>query len=254
MKIFDCFLYNNEDVDLFKIRQSELAMLKTNMVDIVHIACSSEKTFTGLPKELHDFKNLPFNINFCPKFEPSNTPWRNETIQRNCLKTLIELASPQDDDIVIISDYDEIPSAHAVQFYRPEYGLVALQQDMYYFYLNTLHSRQSWRSARIMSWGYLKDKEPDDVRRSGFNLALMHGGQHYSYTGGIQTMLNKFKSFSHQEEAVQKVGTEVILKEKMSRLECPWNNEPLHVVPIDDSMPWYVRSHQEELKSMLYVS
>lgn len=250
MRIFDCFLYNGEK-DLLDIRVNELSQLDCK---VIHLAVLSSFTFSGQLQAIPDH-NIETGVDFWLAKNPPNNgnPWDNETYQRNKIKESLLRYDPQDDDIVIISDIDEIPSAYAIAQYRSEYGMCALQQDMYYYYLNVLDSRQSWRFARIMPWSYLKDKEPDSVRRSGFNLCLMNAGWHFTYMGGVDKMLEKFKAFSHQEEAVQKLASEEILKEKLSNLESLWSEEKLTPLPIDDTMPLYVRMNQDKFKHMIYV-
>ena len=102
-----------------------------------------------------------------------------------------------------------------------------------------------------MPWSYLKDKQPDEVRRSGFDLCMFQAGWHYCWQGGIETMLEKFKSFSHQEASVQALNNREVLQGKLDRIESLWGSEKFKVVD-NSEMPIYVQNHLEEFKHMIY--
>lgn len=247
--IYDCFLYNGE-ADLLKIRIEEMRQM---LQPVTFVVVESEYTFTGIKKE---FSSRPvidsdIRINWVVSGPVTNSAWHNERRQRNAIKSALLTLNASDDDTIIISDVDEIPRSYAIQHYRKEFGLVALQMDMYYYYLNCLSARNEWILPRIMSWEYLKDKEPDDVRRSGFNLCLFKAGWHYCWQGGIDTMLTKFKSFSHQEPEVQALAKRNVLNGKLDRLESLWGDEKFKIVNKEE-MPYYVQTHPEEFKHMIY--
>lgn len=253
--IWDCYLYNGES-SLQKIRVKEfehLLPLKKTM-EVRHVAIESNFTFTGIEKpfrmtlqEIEEYGIEWFPLND----KPFDDPWKNEARQRNFIKTALISLGVQDDDIVIISDCDEIVRAYAVQHYRPEYGLVALQMDIYYFFLNTIADHEQWRIPKIMTWDYLKSRTPEEVRRSGYNLALVSAGWHYGYAGGINTVLEKFKSFAHQDKAVQQFAKQELLEGKIERAESLWGDNKMDIVP-DSAMPYYVQTHMDEFKHMIY--
>lgn len=249
--IYDCFLYNGE-ADLLKIRIEEMRQM---LQPVTFVVVESEYTFTGIRKPNYsrptfdsDVRIEWFLVN--PK---KDGPWINERDQRNAIKFILHTFKPSDSDTIIISDVDEIPRSYAIQHYRKEFGLVALQMDMYYYYLNCLSARNEWILPRIMSWEYLKDKEPDDVRRSGFNLCLFQAGWHYCWQGGVDTMLTKFKSFSHQEPEVQALADPKVLRGKLDKLESLWGIEKFKIVN-NQEMPYYVQTHTDEFKHMIYDS
>lgn len=258
--IYDCFLYNGE-ADLLKIRLDEfsrLSPLKITM-PVTHIIIEGAYTFTGIRKSEDEMNNIPDVV-----LDPSNhawmftydkvsaDPWKNEEGQRNMIKDILERFHPEDNDIIIISDVDEIPRAYAVQHYRPEFGLCSLQMNQYYYYLNCLADRNGWILPKIMTWSYLKDKTPDEVRRSGFNLCMWQAGWHYSYMGGVSEMIRKFKSFSHQEPEIQALADERILQNKLSKLESLWATNKLNLVGIDDA-PFFVQQKRDQFKHMIYA-
>lgn len=109
MKIFDCLLFNNE-LDLLEIRCNELK----GVVD-VHVLCESKITFTALNKPLNFKENQrkfnDFNISY-KETPPLNFGWSwgNEWFQRNYIYENLLSLNPEPDDIVLLSDTDEIPN------------------------------------------------------------------------------------------------------------------------------------------------
>lgn len=249
--IFDCFLYAGER-SLLKIRCEELHLLSGIGVQVKHVAIESKYTFTGRERKfsLTLAEMQTYGIDWNPLSDlPYSDPWMNEQRQRNAIKSALVNLGAKDDDIVIISDVDEIPRTYAIQHYRQSMGLVALQMDVYCFFLNTIAERQAWRHPKIMSWAYLKDKTPNEVRNGGFNLALMHGGWHFTSMGGPKAVMNKLDSFSHQEPEVQKFNNFDLLESMMDSGTSLWGNK-MSVVP-DADLPYYVQMNREEFKHLL---
>src|SRR5210317_2072468 len=108
MKIFDCFLYSNEDL-ILDVRLNTLSDYVSRFVIV-----EANKDHQGKEKKLN------FNINNFPKFKnkitylvvddfPKNlTNWQRENYQRNFISN--GLHNVQEDDYIIISDVDEIPN------------------------------------------------------------------------------------------------------------------------------------------------
>lgn len=252
--IYDCALYNGER-DLLKISIEEYRLLGKS-IPVTHVVIEGRYTFTGVekPKFAMTLTEIDeYGIEWFPLNEfPHSDPWVNEKRQRDFIKTALISLGIQDDDVVVIRDMDEVVRAYAIQHYRQEFGLCALQMHMMYYFLNCLSERAIWNIAKVMTWDYLKDKSPDDVRRSGYDLALVEAGWHFAWQGGVDVMLKKFKSFSHQEPAVQALANKQTLKGKLDRIESLWGEEKLKVVGMGE-LPWYVQQHPEEFKHMLYA-
>ena len=108
MKIFDCFLYSNEDL-ILDVRLNTLSDYVSRFVIV-----EANKDHQGKEKKLN------FNINNFQKFKnkitylvvddfPKNlTNWQRENYQRNFISN--GLHDVQEDDYIIISDVDEIPN------------------------------------------------------------------------------------------------------------------------------------------------
>jgi len=204
--IYDCFLFNDE-LDLLELRLEYLSSIVDKFVVV-----ESEYTFSGLKK------NTVFDINkqrfakYADKIiyikdsnEPSTTnAWKNEFYQRNLLKVGLKVAA--DDDLVIISDVDEIPYLSEV---LKDFSLTAPQiipMTLSYYYFNCIENGTIWDKAIITPYKFIHDLEIGDRDELKRKLqAQLHYikpyGAHFSYLFGnkVEKYINKIKSFSHQE-------------------------------------------------------
>lgn len=211
MKIIDCFTFYNE-LDLLYLR---LAILH-EYVDYF-ILIESTSTHAGHSKTLYfsenkhlyeRFKNkiihvvidLPYtypNIDY-----GQNHNWVNENYQRNYIKeVLIKNNNILSDDLIIISDLDEIISPQRITEIRNGdiilYKGFSLKQDLYYY---NIHCKNTWywSKAKIVTYSYLLEKKPEDIRQENLPL-LENAGWHLSYFGNVSFIKNKLQEFVHQE-------------------------------------------------------
>lgn len=251
MSIYDCFLYDNEKHCL-EIRGEELKSL-----DVTHVLIESPFTFTGKSKSLNywDFaqENHSYNIRgfLCHNMPNNGNAWDNEVYQRNYIMTALEFLKAQDDDIVIISDADEIPYAEAVKMYSPNHGVASLSMDLYYYYLNCLSGEDVWRLPKIMTYKQLKSTTPNEVRQYNPEVIIWNAGWHFSYLGGTEAIQNKIRSFSHQELNTEQITDSKYLSGKLNTLEYLWDNTTMKRVEIDDSFPETVFKNQDKYSHLI---
>lgn len=243
--IWDCILYNGEK-DCLQIRGEELKDL-----DITHVLIESCFTFSGKSNTLKywDFANLySYNIKpfLCNNVPNNGDAWSNEKAQRNYILKALESLGAKDDDIVIISDADEIPKCEAVKKYNLEMGITALVMDLYYYYLNCLYAKQVWAMPKILTYEVLKNSTPDLIRKEGYRSMIQNGGWHFSYLGGVDAIREKIKSFSHTEFNVEPFNNEAYILEKIKNFEYLWGDKKLTTVEIDNSYPSVVFNNQSE--------
>ena len=241
--IYDCILYNGEK-NLLDIRLNETCLCD----DWVHtVIVEANKTHTGKDKPLYfeqhkdEFKN--FNIMYYVVDNlPDGTPREREGFHRNQLKRALEFLEPQPHDTIIISDVDEVPRARQVKLFKHHIQFAALIQDKYAYYLNNIESDQSWDRARIMSWDYLKNKEVDKVRNSGYDFSIHHAGWHWSW---CEDPIRKLHSFFHTElDTPENI-------ERVEKKENVWNDETFMKIKINLSHPEYLYKNQEKFKSLI---
>jgi len=213
-KIIDCFMFYNE-LDLITYRLNIL----NNVVDYFVIV-ESTHTFSGKEKKLYSneltelfykFKDkiihivvddFPFkypNINYDNKEQ-----WKNEKFQRNCIKRGLDNIDVDilDNDIILISDLDEIPDPNTLNLIKEEKINVTvnvIEQDFYYYNLNT-KSNKKWNGTRVILYSILKNKNNiiQYYRNNQFPV-INNGGWHLSFFGDKYFIKNKIENFSHQE-------------------------------------------------------
>jgi beta-1,4-mannosyl-glycoprotein beta-1,4-N-acetylglucosaminyltransferase len=103
----------------------------------------------------------------------------------------------------MISDVDEIPDPDTLSNIK-EIGIKIeagrLEQDFYYYNLNTKFV-SPWYYAIIMSYQKYLDLalSPQDCRMAPYFSIVLKGGWHLSYFGNSNFIIDKIKSYSHQE-------------------------------------------------------
>lgn len=247
--IYDCFLYNGEK-DLVKIRAEEMKSLNCR-----HIGVCGFHTFSGIQRKLSFYPDelAEYHIDWRPLFDAplSSDPWQNEKMLRNSIKEELKTFKIKADDTIIISDVDEVPRASAVKDWQGQYA--ALMMDKFGFWLNCQEQYQGWHRARIMKYSYLKTTTPEEVRNAGFPEQINDAGWHWSWLGGVDEVMRKFASFSHQEESVQKHANREELLRKIAIGESIWGQDLWKIIPIDSTFPQYVQDHQHDnLKHLIF--
>ena len=197
-KIVDCFIFYNE-IEMLNYR---LELLK-DVVDYFVIV-ESTRTFIGKPKDLYlNVKNdkiIHIVVDDLPFLNPSKSEiWKNEKFQRNCIARGLEQITLNPDDIIIISDVDEIPDPETLKCLNFPFDCYALEQDFYYYNLET-KMNHNWYYSKIMkySWYISSCLSLDQIRWGNYNF-IKRGGWHLSYFGDTEFISNKIQNFSHQE-------------------------------------------------------
>jgi len=222
-KIYDCFLYNGED-KMLNFRLHEL----NSYVDKFFIV-EGAYTFKG------DAKPLKFNIDNYKQFAdkivykschiaPLSDAWSNETNQRNYINECFKEIEVTRHDVVLLSDVDEIPDLNFLKQIKEE-GFYGIKTSLHNFYYYNIASRKKgkWPGtvfANVELFQQQLNFNFDQLRnaRHSFSLVGKHddynsGGWHFSYFGDVNYIINKIKSFSHQEYNNEKYTNPEVIKE-----------------------------------------
>ncbi len=217
MKIYDCFIFNGENL-ILEVRLNEL----NKLVDYFVIIEFGE-TFTGIKKK------PKFDKKFLKKFNnkiryyfidiriSEIDPWKREGFQRNQIAKGIHDASP--DDLIMISDVDEIPNLKKINFNEVGDRVFAfsLFHSMYKFNLmrqvmwigtklckkKVLKSPQWLRSLKVhKKYSYLRiDKFFSKTYYSKFKI-IKNSGWHFGWLMKPNEIVKKVKSYSHTEHNI----------------------------------------------------
>lgn len=266
MKIFDCFTFYNE-LDLLELRLEELYDHVDHFVLVE--GCT---TFTDLPKPYYFEENKDRYTKWLDKIihvKVDNMPhstdaWENEKFQRNSIEQGIETAN--DDDIIIISDVDEIVRPEIIDEMRQDtttqiWGLrMPLFNFKFNYMLTTADNYSVWGMA-----GRKKVMVPaEDFRRQRFQLnsfsfgynkdgirIMEHAGWQFTYLGDTAFAENKIKSFAHTEtntpEIIEQLDVERSIKNGDGILPHP--NYRFSIVKLDDYFPKTIRNNLDKYSS-----
>lgn len=195
--VYDCFPFFNE-LDILEVRFNELY----DSVDRFVIV-EATKTHGGKDKPLNFNNNLERFKQFLNKVTyivvedyPTLDSWSIERHQRD--QIMRGLTQCNDNDIIMITDADEIPNAEAIKNYKD--GIMGFEQKLYYYKLNC-QATQNWDWAKICQYKDVKEKTPCGVRytyTAGDKL-IPNGGWHFSYITDTKGIIEKIEASAHRE-------------------------------------------------------
>ena len=233
MKIFDCFMYFDEEVVL-DVRLNTL----DKYVDYFVIV---ESSFT----HKGDNKNLMFNHNKFEKFknkiiylvydkqpkgieavnendsedEKSRKYILNAALRENGQRNFIQngLNKAEDNDIILISDVDEIPNLSEVNFNNISEKIIMFHQDMFYYKFDLKIPNLLWTGTKSCRKKYLLCpqwlRNVKDRKYFPFRIDILfsekkyssikfisNGGWHFSNIKTAEEIEHKLKSYLHHRE------------------------------------------------------
>ena len=251
MKVYDCFMYFDEDVIL------DLRLNYLNPYVDKFVIVESKFTHSGKKKELlfdiKKFKNFENKITYLSiDHEPEEiqivneqdnhidksskcifNATKRENYQRNYLSKGLEDVDPE--DIILISDIDEIPNLEKIKFKSIKNKLIFFQQKIFYYKFNLCLNLENWVGTKVCKkkdlvspqWiRNIKDRNYPfwrlDIlfsKNKYQNIYFVtNGGWHFSYLKNTKDIEKKLKSYLHHREYdIEPVSVERIdqmIKEK----------------------------------------
>lgn len=271
--VIDCIPFFNE-LDILKLRLHILDPLVDRFVieEATH-------TFSGLPKELCFEKNREMFEEFLPKITylvVDNSPKEISTherdkFQKNALAKALTDAS--DEDVLILSDVDEIPNPAVLQELVKRFDpdkIYHLAQRNFYCYLNMEEvsgnllsitgefpgvERRMWLGTKVFAKKNipesgiidLREISPEDPR----SIRVADGGWHFGYMGSChETDVSRRVGTKVVAAAHQEYNTEDVLAEVKDRLilgeDIFGRNAVFQWAVVDESYPQYLLEHKSE--------
>lgn len=248
--IYDCFTFFNE-LDLLEIRLNELDKYVDKFVLV-----ESKKTFTFKDKPLYFEENKERFSKFLHKIVHvvmdfgGLGEWGNEFAQRNNIREGLEIGEAQWDDIVIISDVDEIPNLKGFDF-DIKYDIAGFPMQYYYYHLNCKMSLQQ-TIIKAFRYDWLQYGSPHEMRGKEPDYVHTEIGWHFSYMGGPDRISEKINAFAHQDMNLPKYNNEHHIRARMERNEDLFGRGySFEIVPIDESFPDEVRLNIDKYKHLI---
>ena len=186
-----------------------------------------------------------------------STNFYRENFHRDSIsKALVNCSS---DDLIMISDADEIPNFKSILNTKIN-KFALLSQKNFYYKLN-LQSNDNWLGTGICYKKYLKSpqwlRNKRFLRRGFFRRMffktqiIKDGGWHFSFLKTPKDIINKMQSYGHGELNMS-LSTENIEKSINSKEFFINPNVKLNNVEIDDSYPDYIKNNTKNLSEWIF--
>ena len=233
MKIFDCFMYFDEEVVL-DVRLNTL----DQFVDYFVIV-ESKFTHRGDKRQLkfnhENFKKFKDKIIYLIYDETSSNIETvndkdgeavnsgkyilNAALRENGQRNYIQsgLKKADDDDIILISDVDEIPNLLKINFNQFNQKIILFKQDMFYYKFNLCIPNLKWtgtkackkkdlinpqwlRNIKDQKYPFFRlDTYFSDTKYISIKI-IENGGWHFSNIKNAEQIKYKLKSYLHHRE------------------------------------------------------
>ena len=295
MNIYDCFMYFDEDM-LLDLRLNVLSKYVKKFI-------ITEATYTHNGTK----KKLNFNINNFKKFkdkieyivvdsEPSNIKkisendaehirgqklilngYARDNYQREALQ--LGLKKLLDDDLIIISDLDEIPNLSNIELKNINNKIIIFKQKMFYYKLNLLYEEFNWfgskacKKKNFLSPQWLRNIKSKQYpkwrfdlwfskRKYNNNFYVEDGGWHFTCIRTAQDLEKKLLNFAHhyefEESGLKKNDLEKLINEKrvmydhnVDQKGYKWSGKSKLKKINDNLLPSYVLHNVEKYKNWL---
>ena len=233
MKIFDCFMYFNEDVildlrlnildkyiDYFVIVESSF----THKGDKRKLQFDNKKfekfkkkiiylVYDNKPKDIDEVLNNDHEDIKSRKYILNSI--LRENGQRNFI--LNGLKDANEEDLVLISDVDEIPNLEKVEISKIDQKIIMFKQEMFYYKFNLKLPEFFWTGTRACKKKYLKSPQwlrNIKVKKYSFlrldvlfsetkfiDIKIIeNGGWHFTYLKNAEQIQHKLRSYLHHRE------------------------------------------------------
>ena len=233
MKIYDCFMYFDEEIVL-ETRLNYLAPYVDFfvIVESCYTHKGDKRDLKFNIKNYKEFKDkiiykiydeIPNKIEQVLVDDNEDTKYRKYTMnalyrenaQRNYINNGIKDA--KENDLILISDVDEIPNLSNVNFSEINEKIILFKQDMFYYKFNLKLPETIWVGTKACKKKYfkspqwlrnIKDRKYAPYRIDAFfsdykyiNVKLINnGGWHFTNIKSPEELEYKMKSYLHHRE------------------------------------------------------
>lgn len=281
--VYDCFTFFNE-LDLLEIRLNVLDSVVDRFVLV-----EAPYTMTGAAKPLFFEENKARFARFSDRIihivasppprelaghgaDRFGNSWCREIWQRAEIGRGI--ADCRDDDVIMVSDVDEIPRPEAVLKAGRMSGIVALEMRNYWYYLDLLSSERPYGVIRVvrkgdmsdalarkMMEGELRHRMPDafwemptaaKLRWVEPDATIGNAAFHFTSLGGVDRVAAKLASISEQNFGAAKHTRGELARRMCEGLDVHGRGMVAYPVLTLAGYPKYIRDHAREYPQLFY--
>ena len=247
MNIYDCTTFYSEKMML----DLRFNILNDNVYKFIVV----ESCFSHSGEK----KNFNFNINDYPKFkdkiiylkinnEPIDLYKNKEQLKnpiykrQNSIKRIEQsyhymmkgILDAHDDDLIMISDNDEIPNLNSSQFKNSNKNFIIFKQLLFYYKFNLFHELMPWfgskacKKKKLKSFSHLRnlknkkypfwrlDTYTSNIKETNLEI-IDEGGWHFTNLKTPDDLYIKMKNFGHHDEFDESMLTVEDLREKVDK-------------------------------------
>ena len=230
MKIYDCTTFYSEKMMLdvrFNILNEQI--YKFIIVESAYSHSGEEKNFNFNIDDYPKFKDKIIYLKIDtqpPDLYKDPEKLKNPIYKRlNSIKRIEQsydymmngISDAQDEDLIIISDNDEIPNLNSIKFKESNKNFFIFKQLMFYYKFNLLHELMPWFGSKACKKKYLKSfsnlknlknkKYPfwridtyfSDIKKTNLDI-IDDGGWHFTNIKNPEDLYIKMKNFGHHDE------------------------------------------------------
>ena len=272
--IYDCFTFNDE-LEILEIRLNTL----NDVVDRF-VLVESNKSFTARNKPLFynenksrfaKFNDKIIHIIFEDMPEEIDNPWAVENCQRNYIVKGLKDCAPN--DIIIITDVDEIPKPEAILAYNGN-KITSIEMDTYQFYYNIACIKPfPWTHPKICRFSHLTGEmkrwqyaygvcnikkyntksTPNKVRLSITNEVIWDGGWHFTNMGTAEDLRRKLEDYAHQELNLEKNKENETYEQWIKQGTGAFGEGKLLRVDTDSTLPAFISQNKDRFSELLFT-
>ena len=268
MAIYDCFQFFDEE-HILDLRLNVL----NEFVDFFVIV-ESTTNHQGIEKKLYfdsnKFKKFNDKIIYIvvdDTAEIIKKPhlWGESLVEQHQRNSILRgLKNCKEDDLIILSDVDEIPNLNKLYLFNKKNKFAVFSQKMFGYKINLLNETENnWHGSKICLKKNLKS--PQWLRNLKFkkypfwrldkprNLQIIEdGGWHFAYLQSPKSISKKIKSFSHGEFNKENFTDYKIIEEKINLGKDIFDRKISYKkINIDSSFPKYIIDNKEKLKDWI---
>jgi len=265
MKIYNCFLFNDEN-KILEIRLNILNKYVDYFV-IIESKYNHQGNIKGqkIDKKIINHFKSKIKYIYHEEYDNKKTSWELENYQRNLIK--LGLNNCEHNDIIIISDIDEIPKLENIKFKEIKNEILAFKQLNSMYKLNLIRD-DSWYGTKLCKFKILKS--PQWLRNikvhkkysfyrldkiifskkyyNNFRI-IKNGGWHFGWIRNVTEITEKLKSFAHTELNKNEFNKSYI-KECITKNINFLDKKKLEIVNLN-FMPNYIQKNFEKYKDIL---
>tara|TARA_B100001059_G_C17721217_1_gene520830 strand:- start:75 stop:890 length:816 start_codon:yes stop_codon:yes gene_type:complete len=270
MKLIDCFMYFDEDL-MLDIRLNTLNEYVDKFV-IAEATLDHAGNKKKLNFDIKNFSKFKKKINYLIIEDLPKTvgefkkDWKPEHIRDQFQRNSLVRGYQQygDEDLIMISDLDEIPNPKKISEFNINNKSGCFVQKNFQSKLNLLNTTETfWSGTRISQkknikspqwlrniktkkrpfWKIYKPKKPQ---------LILNGGWHFSYLKKPEGISKKITSFAHQEFNKDEFTDIKKIQEKINtKTDIFGRDFKYEKVEIDNSFPEYIIKNREKFNDWL---